>query len=61
MKNELDSFVKLFDKSEGFIHSNYRIMELIQDKPKHNDKMRLWLNNKEEYLINYEEFRKENK
>jgi len=61
LKNELDSFVKLFDKGEGFIHSNYRIMELIQDKPKHSDKMRLWLTNQEEYLISYEEFRKENK
>ena len=61
LKNELDSFVKLFDKGEGFIHSNNRIMELIQDSPKHSDKMRLWLTNQEEYLISYEEFRKENK
>lgn len=61
LKNELDSFIKLFDKGEGFIHNNYRIMELIQDKPKHSDKMRLWLNNQEEYLISYEEFKKENK
>ena len=61
LKKELDSFVKLFDKGEGFIHSNNRIMELIQDSPKHSDKMRLWLNNQEEYLISYEEFRKENK
>ena len=61
LKNELDSFLKLFDNSEGYKHSNNTILELIQDSPKHNDKMRLWLNNKEEYLINYEEFRKENK
>ena len=61
LKNELDSFVKLFDKGEGFIHSNYRIMELIQDNPKHSNKMRSWLSNQEEYLITYEEFRKENK
>ena len=61
LKNELDSFTKLFDKGEGFIHSNYRIMELIQDNPKHSNKMRSWLTNQEEYLITYEEFKKENK
>ena len=61
LKNELDSFVKLFDKGEGFIHSNYKIIELIQDTPKHSNKMRSWLGNQEEYLISYEEFRKENK
>jgi len=61
LKNELDSFVKLFDKGEGFIHSNNRIMELIQDNPKHSNKMRSWLSNQKEYLISYEEFRKENK
>jgi len=61
LKNELDSFVKLFDNSEGYKHSSYRIMELIQDSPKHSDKMRLWLSNQEEYLISYEEFRTENK
>jgi len=61
LKNELDNFTKLFDKGEGFIHSNNRIMELIQDSPKHSNKMRLWLTNQEEYLITYEEFRKENK
>ena len=60
LKNELDSFLKLFDNSEGYKHSNNTIMELIQDSPKHNDKMRLWLTNQEEYLISYEEFRKEN-
>ena len=60
-KNELDSFVKLFDNSKGFKHSNNTILELIQDSPKHSNKMRLWLNNQEEYLISYEEFRKENK
>ena len=61
LKNELDSFLKLFDKGDGFIHSNYRIMELIQDSPKHSNKMTSWLSNQEEYLISYEEFRKENK
>ena len=61
LKNELDSFLKLFDKGDGFIHSNYRIMELIQDSPKHSNKMTSWLSNQEEYLISIEEFRKENK
>ena len=61
LKNELDSFLKLFDNSEGYKHSHNTIMELIQDSPKHNNKMRLWLTNKEEYLISYEEFKKENK
>ena len=61
LKNELDSFVKLFDNSKGFKHSNNTILKLIQDSPKHSDKMRLWLTKQEEYLISYEEFRKENK
>ena len=61
LKKELDNFIKLFDDSEGYKHENYSIMELIKDTPKHSDKMRLWLNNQEEYLISYEEFRKENK
>jgi len=61
LKNELDSFLKLFDNSEGYKHSNNTILELIQDSPKHSNKMRLWLTNQEEYLISYEEFRKENK
>jgi len=61
LKNELDSFTKLFEKSEGFVHSNYRIMELIQDSPKHSNKMRSWLSKQNEYLISYEEFRKESK
>jgi len=60
LKNELDSFVKLFDKSGGYKHSNNTVLELIQDSPKHSDKMRSWLTNQEEYLISYEEFRKEN-
>jgi len=61
LKNELDSFIKLFDNSEGYKHSNNTILELIQDSPKHSNKMRLWLTNQEEYLISYEEFRRENK
>ena len=61
LKNELDSFIKLFDDSKGFKHSNNTILELIQDSPKHSNKMRLWLTNQEKYLISYEEFKKENK
>jgi len=61
LKNELDSFLKLFDNSEGYKHSNNTVLKLIQDSPKHSDKMRLWLTNQEEYLISYEEFKKENK
>ena len=57
LKNELDIFVKLFDNSKGYKHSNNTILELIQDSPT----MRLWLTNQEEYLISYEEFKKENK
>lgn len=61
LKKELDSFVKLFDDSEGYKHSNYSIMELIQDTPKHSNKMRSWLSKQDEFLISYDEFRKENK
>ena len=61
LKNELESFIKLFDESEGYKHKNYSIIELIQDNPKHSNKMRSWLSKQEEYLITYEEFRKENK
>ena len=61
LKNELDSFVKLFDDSEGYKHENISIMELIKDTPKHSNKMRSWLSKQDEYLISYDEFRKENK
>ena len=61
LKNELDSFIKLFDDSEGYKHENYSIMELIKDNPKHSNKMRSWLSKQDEYLITYEEFRKQNK
>ena len=61
LKNELDSFIKLFDNSKGYKHENYSIMELIKDNPKHSNKMRSWLSKQNEYLISYEEFRKENK
>ena len=61
LKNELDSFVKLFDDSKGYKHENYSIMELIKDNPKHSNKMRSWLSKQNQYLISYEEFRRENK
>ena len=61
LKNELESFIKLFDESDGYKHKNYSIIELIQDNPKHSNRMRSWLSKQNEYLITYEEFRKENK
>ena len=61
LKKELDNFVKLFDESEGYKHTNYSVMELIKDHPKHSDNMRSWLRNKDEFLISYDEFRKQNK
>jgi len=59
LKSELDSFVKLFDDSEGYKHSNYSVMELIKDSPKHSDNMKSWLRKKDEFLISYDEFRKQ--
>ena len=61
LKKELDSFIKLFDESKGYKHKNYSIIELIEDNPKHSNKMRSWLSKQNEYLITYEEFKKENK
>jgi hypothetical protein len=61
LKNELESFIKLYDESEGYKHKNYSIMELIQDSPKHSNKMRSWLNKQDEFLISYDEFKKQNK
>ena len=61
LKKELDDFVKLFDESEGYKHTNYSIMELIKDHPKYSDNMRSWLRNKDEFLITYDEFRKQNR
>ena len=61
LKKELDNFVKLFDGSEGYKHTNYSIMELIKDHPKHSDNMKSWLRKQDEFLISYDEFRKQNK
>ena len=61
LKKELDNFVKLFDESEGYKHTNYSVMELIKDRPKHSDNMKSWLRNKDEFLITYDEFRKQNR
>tara|TARA_X000001388_G_scaffold48161_1_gene34506 strand:+ start:1349 stop:2074 length:726 start_codon:yes stop_codon:yes gene_type:complete len=61
LKNELDNFVKLFDESEGYKHTNYSVMELIKDHPKYSNNMKSWLRKKDEFLISYDEFRKQNK
>ena len=36
-------------------------MRLIKDNPDHSNKMTNWLGKQNEFLISYEEFRKENK
>ena len=61
LKKELDDFVKLFDDSKDYKYTNYSIMRLIKDNPDHSNKMRSWLRNKDEFLITYDEFRKQNK
>ena len=61
LKKELDNFVKLFDDSQGYKHTNYSIMELIKDHPKYSDNMRSYLKKQDEFLISYDEFRKQNK
>ena len=61
LKKELDNFVKLFDESEGYKHTNYSVMELIKDHPKHSDNMKSYLRKQDEFLISYDEFRKQNK
>ena len=57
LKKELDNFVKLFDESEGYKHTNYSIMRLIKDNPDHSNKMRSWLNKQDKFLISYDEFK----
>ena len=61
LKKELDNFVKLFDDSQGYKHTNYSVMELIKDHPKHSDNMKSWLRKQDEFLISYDEFRKINR
>lgn len=61
LKKELDTFVKLFDDSKGYKHENYSIMRLIKNNPDHSNKMINWLSKQDEFLISYDEFRKENK
>ena len=61
LKKELDNFVKLFDESEGYKHTNYSVMELIKDYPKHSDNMKSYLRKQDEFLISYDEFRKQNR
>ena len=36
-------------------------MELIKDYPKHSDNMRSWLGKQNQFLISYDEFRKQNR
>ena len=36
-------------------------MRLIKDNPDHSNKMRSWLNKQDEFLITYDEFRKQNR
>ena len=55
LKKELDDFVKLFDETEGYKHTNYSIMKLIKNNPDHSNKMRNWLNKQDEFLISYDE------
>jgi len=61
LKKELDDFVKLFDNSKGYKHTNYSIMKLIKNNPEHSKKMISWLGKQNEFLISYDEFRKQNK
>ena len=52
LKKELDSFVKLFDKSESdYIHTNYSLMNLIKDNPGHNNNMISWLKKQDKFLM----------
>ena len=52
LKKELDSFIKLFDKSKNdYIHTNTSLMNLIKDNPGHNNKMIKWLNKQDKFLI----------
>ena len=59
LKKELDDFVKLFDESEGYKHTNYSVMELIKDHPKYSDNMKSYLRKQDQFLISYDEFRKQ--
>jgi hypothetical protein len=61
LKKELDDFVKLFDDNKDYKHTNYSIMKLIKDNPDHSNKMRSWLTKQDEFLISYDEFKKQNK
>ena len=52
LKKELDSFVKLFDKSESdYIHTNYSLMNLIKDNPGHNNNMISWLKKQDKFMM----------
>ena len=52
LKKELDSFVKLFDKSESdYIHTNYSLINLIKYNPGHNNNMISWLKKHDKFLM----------
>ena len=52
LKKELDSFVKLFDKSEDdYIHTNYSLMNLIKDNPEHKYEMIIWLKKQNKFMM----------
>ena len=52
LKKELDSFVKLFDKSESdYIHTNYSLINLIKYNPGHNNNMISWLKKQDKFLM----------
>ena len=61
LKKELDNFVKLFDESEGYKHSNYSVMELIKDTPRFSENMYSWLRKQDNFMVSIDELRKQNK
>ena len=61
MKKELDNFVKLFDESEGYKHSNYSVMELIKDTPRFSENMYSWLRKQDNFMVSIDELRKQNR
>ena len=58
LRNKLDEKLKSFE-SEGYLYSNYSILECIKEHPKHNDSMRNWLKKQDRFLIGYHEFMKD--
>ena len=50
LRNELDESLKSFDTSDGFIHTNFSVMECVKDTPQHNNRMRDWLEKQDSFL-----------